>query len=293
MWLDRLGGSGRIWLDYLDYAQRLFMREEQEIWLDAARFLSVFSQGQQLLQSDVLSVPLMPFFTSWVRNHQEQGKEWHGKKATFVLRKVMALEEPKEILSEVLTGMNSLFPATPIVLYVDAPRKWVKQMRALDFLQLKDVQYGGEVSVDDQDAVAMILADGLRAFAGQPVTGVVLRETEPPAVVAEYVTLYQPIWNLADHYKWLKGIQLPSTPDMQWSLGDMVHFALFPEATLEQVAAASSEGMPVGGGLNSAFWTSDVEPVPSGVPLTFGSIPADAEPERVLERLSRLRTIIG
>ncbi len=289
MMLDRLGGNGRIWLDYLDYARRLFAGEEPDLWLDAARFLSVYSQGQQLLQSDVLSVPLTPFFTTWIQEYREIGQAWQGKKATFALRNVMALEEPRQILSEVLAGISRLFPATPLVLHLEVPREWIRQLRALEFLQLKDAMEGGEVSDDDQDAAAVILADGLRAFSDQPVTALVLRETEPLAVSAKRCPLCQPIWNLADHYKWLKGIQLPGRPDAEWPLGETVQFALFPEAEPELIASCCMAGKPFGGGLNQAFWTADASPAPFHFPIAFGSIPADAQPERVLARLNLLR----
>src|SRR4051794_34346992 len=94
-----------IWLDSIDYANRLFNQGNQNIWSNPVTFLSVFGQGQSLLRSDVISLPLLPFYTHWLTEYPEELDALKGKKMKIIFKKILSLNPPKQIVQEVLTGI--------------------------------------------------------------------------------------------------------------------------------------------------------------------------------------------
>ncbi|QSB49931.1 hypothetical protein [Parageobacillus toebii] len=285
-------GSGKepkIWLDFIDYAKRLFAGGKQDLWQDPALLISAYSQAQGLLRSDVIHFPVNQVYASWLDAHSTEMEKWMGKRPTFVLKKMLALEEPRNILLEVLSGFTELNrDAKPFALSLGSPQQWLQWIS-------KMVRPGEDpfTSSDDVDSAAMYIADYLRNFSTAGISAIVLEEAEnPPLDMAEALELYQPILNLAGHYQWSVGFSFPGEVPKCTVFHDKVDFTLFGESDMSSLLPYWQEGAAVGGGLNQAFWTHKGDGDRSVLPvqgLLFGTIPEDADPEMVLERLKELR----
>jgi hypothetical protein len=285
-------GSGKepkIWLNFIDYAKRLFAEGKQDLWQDPALLISVYSQAQGLLQSDVIHFPVNQVYDSWLEAYSTEIEKWMGKRPTFVLKKILALEEPRNILLEVLSGFTELNrDAKPFALSLGSPQQWLQWISSM-------VRPGEESSIssDDVDGAAMYLADYLRNFSTAGISSIVLEEVaNPPFDMAEALELYQPILNLAGHYQWSVGFSFPGEAPKCTVFNDKIDFTLFRESNMSSLLPYWQEEAAVGGGLNQAFWTHKGAGDRSVLPvqgLLFGTIPENAEPEIVLERLKELR----
>jgi hypothetical protein len=283
------GKEPKIWLDFIDYAKRLFAEGKQDLWQNPALLISVYSQAQGLLRSDVFHFPLNQIYAFWLDAHSTEMEKWRGKRPTFVLKKMLALEEPRNILLEVLSGLTELNrDAKPFVLSLGSPRQWLQWISRM-------VRPGEDPSIsgDDVDSAAMYIADFLRNFSTAGISAIVLEETENPLLdMAEMVELYQPILNLAGHYQWSVGFSFLGEVPKCTVFNDKVDFMLFGESDISSLLPYWQEEAAIGGGLNQAFWTHKGDGDRSVLPvqgLLFGTIPEDADPEFVLERLKELR----
>jgi hypothetical protein len=278
----------KVWLDFIPYAKRLFSGERNDIWQNPDTFLSVYSQGQGLLRSDVLNIPVGEVYVRLLERESGLVEEWEGKRPTFALKKLLALDEPREFLREVLAGLQNLYRGVqPIVLTLPSPQKW------LQWLHTK-VRPGQEISInsDDVEAVAMYLAEYVRAFSTSGLAAVVLEEPADPVIQhKEAIPLYQPIVNLANHYQWSVGISL-SGATVEFSEGDdEIDFYLMSNADPAAISGYWEKGLNIGGGLNRNFWSGEQNVLPlSDRGFAYGEIPEEAEPEMVLSQLKKLRS---
>lgn len=278
---------GNLWIDFIEYADRLFSGNGDMIWTNPSQFLSVYGQGQQLVQSDVLSVPISSFFRNWLDMHSEMIEPaWRKKSITFVCKKILALKEPKQVMREVLSGLQSLYSGHPIALVIDSPRRWLLELK-----KRMGGENGGEPwepAETEIDAAAMYLADYLRSFSEYRISVLVLDEEEAdPTEIGEIWSLYQPVWNVASHYQWDKGVRWRGEA-VSLPVGTNVDFVLFPTASWEKLDDLRGRGMVAAGGLTTDFWEKS-SPIPAaGYGMAYGVIPADAHPEHVLDQLKAL-----
>jgi hypothetical protein len=277
----------KVWLDFIPYAKRLFSSGRNDMWQNPDTFLSVYSQGQGLLRSDVLSIPVGQVYLNVLERESGLVEEWAGKRPTFALKKLLALDEPREFLKEVLAGVQSLYRGSqPIVLTLPSPQLWLQWLHT-------EVRPGQEISIncDDVEAAAMYVAEYVRAFSTSGLAAVVLEEPVDPVIHhKEAINLYQPIVNLANHYQWAVGLSLSGTT-VEFSEGDdEVDFYLLANSDPVTVSAYWEKGLNSGGGLNRDFWSGEKNvPNPSDYGFAYGEIPEGAEPEMVLSQLKKLR----
>lgn len=279
--------GGKIWLNYIQYAKRLLGENGDGIWLDPARFLALFSQSQGLLKSDVLGVPIFDFYSVYLNSHPEIAQHWTGKKTPFALRKLLALEKPRDNLIEVLRGLTNLYDDHyPIVLEVPSPRQWMAW--------LKEIEAPGSdlpVSSNEIDSATMYLADLLRNFSQAGLTGIVLDESRCLSInLKELYELYQPIFNIARHYQWVLGLRLGEDQHLE-DIEKGVDFVLYEGKQETTTDSPLEQATTVFGGLDKEFWKGECT-LENKVFKTFsyGTIPEDAHPERVLEQLQELRS---
>jgi hypothetical protein len=276
----------KVWLDFIPYAKRLFAGGRNDIWQNPDTFISVYSQGQGLLRSDVLNIPAGEVYLNLLERESGLVEEWAGKRPTFALKKLLALDEPRQFLTEVLTGLQNLYRGVqPIVLTLPSPQKWLQWLHT-------EVRPGQEISFnsDDAEAAAMYLAEYVRAFSTSGLAAVVLEESVDPVIhLEEAISLYQPIVNLANHYQWSVGISLSGTT-VELPENDAVDFYLLANADPVTISGYWEKGLNIGGGLNSDFWSGEQNvPKLSDHGFAYGVIPEDAEPEMVLSQLKKLR----
>ena len=162
-----------------------------------------------------------------------------------------------------MTGVARVLAETsrlPLVLQIPAPLRWL----ALTVAAMGDGDPAA-LTVDHAESASMYLADWLRRVDSLPVTLLLLdgRRDDHPAlahVAADDLDSYVPLINAADHYRW--GLALRTD--------DRIH-----------LHGSDAAGVVLPG----SFWVDQQAPVG---PLLLAEVPADAEPERVLERLASL-----
>lgn len=281
----------KIWLDYLDYANRLFAAGRDDLLHNPSTYISVISQGQGLLKSDVIFIHMNDFYRSFIQSHSTVAESWVGKKPTFAIKKTLALEEPKQIVTEVLKGLQSLFYGSkPIVITIDSPKAWIQWLHQM-VLPNEQLHF----NADELEGVSVYLAEFLRNFSTFGVSAIVINEGKESYLDhMQLLSCCQPILNIAKHYQWLVGyhIEQPVSQNLGIKqISDKVDFTLFSASSIAEMLPHWESGFVSGGGLNKAFWTENGNPheIPHGG-LLFGKIPADAEPEKVLSRLNFLRS---
>jgi hypothetical protein len=272
--LDRLSsGKPFLWLDDTAYADRLLAGGKTP-WSDPAAYVAFRRKAVGLLKPDANAVPLLGFAQAWVATHPALREAMAAKKRAVVpARTLLADEDLRAHLVETLRALRAAFAGLPLVLVMPSPRALVTEAYRLAFGADAEV----EVGADEADACAVYVAEFLRSFGESGVDGLLLEELEgaEPAS-AEEVGWYQPVINIAGHYRWDLGLRLPSGAAFSGEAGG-VQFVIAPKALAGAMAGLA---------LSAAFWTGEAA---SAASFRYAVVPADAVPEKVLERLATLR----
>lgn len=269
-----------LWVNSTDYAIRLFLKDSAQAWVDVHRTLWWIQQAQSLLKSDVIEIPLGAFVADWLRrNPQAAPAQGSAKKAA---RALLGLEEPRAQLADLLNAVSGSYRGSPpVVLRVPTPRGWLGL--AASFLGQTL-----ECARDDEEAVAVYLADCLRSFSECGVDGILLEATtESRGPLLELLGRYDPVVNLAGHYRWSLGLQVGDAVQGLQDLDERVDFLLVPAGA----TPAAHTSVVLGSVLPAELWRAAAVAldVPSNASFLFAPVPDDAVPEQVLAALSRLR----
>ena len=148
-----------------------------------------------------------------------------------------------------------------MVLAIPSPKQWI----ASAYCAAKDID-AVDISWDDAESASMYVADFLRSFSGCEISGLLIRDNtdQGPASDAE-VTRYQPVLNVAKHYRWQSILD-----------GCPQGYAPPPFTALK---------------LSAQDWTQHPSSVKPDSACCYVCIPADAIPETVLEKLTQLRAV--
>ncbi|WP_162932183.1 hypothetical protein [Solimonas sp. K1W22B-7] len=255
-------GKKPLWLDYGDYAAALLANGAVP-WLDVTAYVALQRKAQGLLRSDVLPLPLGAVSAAWVAARPALREAMAAKKrAVFPLKTLLADEDLRAHLVDLARGLRACFPDPPLALACPSPREWVAQAYRLALGE------DTEVGDDEADSAAVYLADFLRSFGDAGIDVLLLQEsTASEPADAAGLELYQPALNVAAHYRWETGLLAPAGRCAAGTAG--LGFVLGPEAILSP------------GAWNAAM--------AAGQGLRYAAIPADAQPETVLQRLKELR----
>ena len=256
----RQGLRSLLWIDYWDYATGLFGLPHPS---DTAGMIRVIQQGHDLLHTDIV---LVRGAYQWAPAPTDREPPLRQ------LRQQLKQLADQGHLATVLTGLTTLWGnSVPVFVSLPAPQKL-----------LQDIQTTGTET--EVERAAMYQADFLRTLMPCHIAGVVLEADEEPNSWESC----QPIWNLADHYGWAKGVELAARKvpilDPQ-RVG--LDFLLLPDCALDQLSALWKLGIDVAGGLTKEFWETD-QPLPSpSRRWGYGKIPATVRPETVLDKLQQ------
>lgn len=273
-----------IWINFISYAERLFSEGRDDLWSNPDTFISIYSQGQRLIRSDILSIPVREIYMNLLNQDEEIYKAWVGRKSTYALKKLLALEEPKQYLKDVLSGLQSLYQESlPVVLLVSSPESWIRELH-------EKIKLGENLEMNDRliESAAMYLAEFLRNFSTLGLSAIVIIEDKEWNALNN-VSLYEPMINIANHYKWSVGLELQGVKSEIEVMNDKIDFILINESTISTILSLRKGNIAVGGGLNREFWMNGEKSDNSLEGLTYGEIPRDAKPEKVLSQLERLR----
>lgn len=276
--LDKIANASRplVWLDDTAYSERLF-RASRASWVDATALVAFRRQAAGLLRPEVTMLPVDLIVRTWLELHPELREAMATKKRTIApLRRLLADEALREGLRQLLHALRAAFPGQPLALSLSSPRKWIEEASC----EALGSGPGVPVSAEEVDAASVYIAEFLRGFGDAGVDAVLLHEAvgAEPVSGAE-IAWYQPVINVAGHYRWDIGLLLPEAGRFSGAVSGL-SFAIAPQAL---------SGCVPGVATPAEFWNGGAAPrVPTGGFL-FARIPADAVPERVLERLAELR----
>lgn len=273
--LESANSERPLWLDSTAYTARL-LEGGQAPWLEIASFLSWQRKAQGLLRSDVIALQAEPVVDALLAMHPALRSAMAAKsRALFPLKTLLAATQLREQLSEMLGGLRACFPGTPLAFVVPSPRRWI----ALSYRQAFGADADVEAGVDEFDSASVYVADFLRCFSESGLDILLLDEaadTEPAS--PEDIEWYRPVLNVATHYRWQLGVRLPlATVDPGKIEG--IDFFIAPRP----LAASTGVLTP------DTFWTGNPPPACPAGHFRTADIPAEANPELVLDRVAVLR----
>ena len=264
-----------LWLDYSDYAAAL-LAGGQAPWLDTAACVAWLRKAQSLLRSDVVTLPMGAVNAAWLDAHPALFDAMAAKKkrAAAPLRTMLADEALRIQGVDLALALRAAFAQAPLALACPSPRRWVAWAQAR-------CAPGESAEIDDDavDSAASYMADFLRVFSQCGIDAVLLEEAADSAPTsAAALQLYQPVLNVASHYRWDIGLRLPQVG------------AAPPTQGLDFVVAPSECDVPMRGfALDPACWNGTLASACPPGGFRFATVPAAALPEAVLARLADWR----
>lgn len=277
---ERLTGAGNgPWLEYIGYAGKLLAGGKVP-WTAVDGAMAWLRQSQGLLRSSVVAVPVATIAAAWLDQNPALRAAMAGKSRTiFPLRSLLADPGLRAHLRGLFEATGASLSALPLVAVIPSPRAWVGVAYDQAFP-------GTEAEIDEDaiDSAASYIADFLRELPQTVVAGVLLDESGVAAPLSPEITgLYQPIFNIANHYRWQVGILAPH-PGTTGAITAAAAGAPDFWITSEPVA-----GKTCGVIVPEAFWSGAAAPARPEGGFRYAAIPVDAQPESVLERLAALQ----
>ena len=273
-------GSPRLWIDFNSYTKNLLLGENENPWTSPASYMSFYGQAHGLVKAEIVVLDVWDLFQHWMQEDDEAIPSMVGKRrVTVALKTMLEAFAPRELLAEVITAMNNNYgDSVPMILVLPSPRLFLA--RAHKAANSVDV----EPDESNIDTASMYLADFLRYFSETNLSGVLLMEDSAlmPANGGE-LSWYQPVINVAKHYRWSVGVHLPFA-DEGFVIPDDIDFSIVPA---QSASIASAMGID----MTQLLWgEKGVDGLPSQKNnFYYLSIPTDTKPELTLELLSSLR----
>lgn len=278
--------DGKLWIDSLAYGKRLFLSPDEDPWADPTRFVWLTGQGQALLNSAVLGLRIEDGDGALLARQPDVLGAAAGRSAGAVLRALFRDEGERARIGEILTALGDTYRDLPIVLQMPSPSAWVEWVWGLGL-----GKPGKTPDPDEIEAVAMYLADRLRAFADFGVAGILLRENSGKNL-GELFSLYQPVVNVAHHYRWSLGLDIPGKGGADLSGIDLSGTKDGPDFCILDAGASlpAASAIPLGLRVAPDYWKKGKSPPALGAcGFRFAEIPADGVPETVLAQIKALR----
>ena len=269
-------GSPRLWVNFNEYAKTLLLGNDSNPWITPAAYLAYYTQAHSLVKADVVVLDVWDLFHHWMEEDASAVSSMAEKtRATFASKTLLEAYAPRELLAEVLTAVdNNYGNSVPITLVIPSPRALL--------VRAHKRATGSNLQPDEMavDTTSMYMADFLRYFSETNLSGILLVEDQGLMPLStEEVSWYQPVLNVAKHYRWSVGLQLPFL-DGGFSAPVEIDFTIIPEQS-----AASTESLGVD--ITQSLWMNGSTQESKG--FVYLSIPADVNPEKVLETLSSLK----
>jgi len=261
-----------LWLEASAYGARLLAGGHAP-WLDLAACTAWQRKLHGLLKTEVLGVPAAAVIEAWLAAHSELRAAMAAKsRAVYPLKTLLSDEPLRRHLAELLAALRAGLPGLPLVLVLLSPRAWVAQAYAQAHGEVV------EVGDDEADNASLYIADFLQTFAEAGLDGLLLVEPDDqPPLGAVTLACYQSVANVAAHLRWDLGLSAPSlAPDC----------IALPGGWSYAVAPWSLAPLPTAQALPASYWSGAAA---SSGDFIYAAIPADAQPEAVLERLAALR----
>lgn len=270
--LDKLdSGATTVWLDHLGYAAALLSRGVVP-WSNTAEFISLLGRAQGLLKSDVVAFPLAPACAAWIEANPGLAAAMGSKsRVGFPLKTLLSDEALRAHLLEVANGLRASMAGAILALVLPSPRAWL----GIAYGQ----GHGGatvDVEDDDADSASVYVADFLRGFANSVDVLSMQEAADFTPRSADQIALYQAVVNVGRNYRWDIGLHVQGNIDA--AVAEAIDFTIAPGG-----AAGKRQGVVV----PAEYWSGQGSAPASK--FRYATIPADAKPETVLDRLAALR----
>jgi hypothetical protein len=271
-----------VWVNSTAYARRLFAPGE-DVWMDTGRHVELVRQAQRLLGSEVIEVRLGSFHRAALEADPSRADPHRGRRMTTALRRLLEDSGPAGIAIEVTNALGVLYPGTPVVLVLDGASRWLRWAASV-------TGNTDDIDIDGVDAAAVYVADAIRPFGASPVSGVALDlRGVGPGLADELLDPHAPVLNLAGDYGWPVAVILDDAAAVMAVAAKPIDAVLCPGLGFESLVSLHPAAR-LGGGLNPRFWSGSTTVTAPEHLLAYGAIPADAQPEVVLTKLTEIRT---
>lgn len=255
-WLDNPVGPFW-WIEFEDYARRVFANNTADWYRDAALYAATISQAAEVIPTRCISVDITAPCVAGLTDKNPQT-------LTAALSTSAALTFVDTILDALLHRFSG---QRDVVLKVRSPA---------DLL-------GDNSNFDDLDEVASGITALLRHCSDKAIAGLLLATAGGTAIGADEVDACEPLLGTAGHYQWFTALAFEQVSEGGADSNGLDAQVLLLPAT---AVAALPGDSTTGGGLDVAF--AGGADLTAGPRLLYGTVPAGAEPEAVRSVLGRL-----
>ncbi len=250
--------SPLVWLDFWDYAERLFLKGGKVPWLDAGEFDGFYRQSLGLLDPAVAPIDIDRVIEAYL-THNPHMKDNMVRRArsSYPLKTLLGDRGLRVLVAKLCNATADARKSRPLALTVSSPLELMN--RAHEFAHGKPLPQVGE---DDCERAAVYLTDFLGSLAQPQGAFVMLVDRQEEAADRNFKHALNPLSNLCGHMRW--------------------HLALATRADIKAPMSAAIVFTPAG---LDGIWDADgldADPVNGAI---YAEIPARADPETVLERL--------
>jgi len=268
-------GRGRpIWFDAAAYGRAKLLGGGQVPWHSPAELTAFFAQTQAMFGSDAILADIADISGQRAAADAALRTAMAARsRPGYALRALLGDEQARATAAEAVWALAATSGAVPLVLTAPAPGRW---------LAAAAQQAGSDPGPPDAgqaETAAMYCADFLRTFAGAGVDGLLLDEGRVPADELIPPEAYRPVLNVADHYDW--PVLIRAEAAAAWPHGNVAGVA----GWLGSAAPAGPSGR-WGIAAGADFW--DGADPPADADLVLAAVPAEADPEAVMERVRAL-----
>jgi hypothetical protein len=261
-----------VWLEAEAYGSAVVRNGKPFPWTNPTEFVSSYGQLQSLLKADVAPVHLGRFLHAWLEANPAALTEMSGKnRVRFALKRLLGIDGQRQVIREIVSALCESL-SQPVILVLPPNGELINwannKANGAEPVELSEI---------DIDSVSVYLSDFLRAFSGLDVAGVLVQLPVGTEVSPALLELYSPIINVARHYHWAMGMQVAGA-----DISD-------PDDQLQYVIADSLQARTTGLFQAPSFWESGISKWKTGN-FVYAEVPADLQPELVLERLAALRS---
>jgi hypothetical protein len=269
--------SGRahpIWFDAAAYGRAKLLGGDQLPWHSPAELTAFFAQTQAMFRSDAILADIADIFGQRAAADAALRTAMAARsRPGYALRALLGDEQARATAAEAVWALAATSGAVPLVLTAPAPGRWLTAAAR---------QAGSDPGPPDAaqaETAAMYCADFLRTFAGAGVDGLLLDEGGVPADELIPPEAYRPVLNVADHYDW--PVLIRAEAAAAWPHGNVAGVAGW-------LGAAAPAGPSGRWGIvtGADFW--DGTGPPADADLVLAAVPAEADPEDVMERVRAL-----
>lgn|GEM_PF-2843850 len=250
--------SPLVWLDFWDYAQRLFLKGAEAPWLAPGEFDGFYRQILGLLDPAIAPIDLDRVIEAYLRrNPHMKDKMVFRARSSYPLKTLMGDPGLRALVAGLCNVTADARKSRPLALVVSSPLRLLN--RAHEFAHGAPLP---QIGADDCERAAVYLTDFLGALGQPPGAFIMIVDPDGEAAAANYKWALNPLSNLASHMRW--------------------HLALATRANLTDPMSADIVFTPKG--LDGVWADNGLASDPAAKAI-YAAIPTDANPETVLAQL--------